>query len=53
MVGLHDYWRQFQTGDDSLRDQGVYNRTMASLPIMYDASTRLRCRNLFSILSAA
>ncbi|MDR2419620.1 MAG: extracellular solute-binding protein [Treponema sp.] len=46
VLGLHDQRWQFQTGDDALRDQGMYNRTMAPLPIVYDANIRPRYRNI-------
>ncbi|MDR0908180.1 MAG: hypothetical protein LBM77_00285 [Spirochaetaceae bacterium] len=45
VLGLHDQRWQFQTGDDALRDQGMYNRTMAPLPIVFDESIRPWYRN--------
>jgi putative aldouronate transport system substrate-binding protein len=46
VLGIHDQRWQLQNADDSLRDQGLYNRTMAPLPIVYDANIRPRYRNI-------
>ncbi|GHU22965.1 ABC transporter substrate-binding protein [Spirochaetia bacterium] len=46
VLGLHDQRWQFQQADDSLRDQGIYNRTMAPLPIVFDSTIRPRYRNI-------
>jgi putative aldouronate transport system substrate-binding protein len=46
VLGLHDQRWQFQQADDALRDQGLYNRTMAPLPIVFDSSIRPRYRNI-------
>jgi putative aldouronate transport system substrate-binding protein len=45
VLGVHDQRWQFATSQDALRDQGMYNRTMAPLPIVFDESTRPRYRN--------
>jgi putative aldouronate transport system substrate-binding protein len=46
VLGIHDQRWQFQNADDALRDQNMYNRTMAPLPIVFDANTRPRYRNI-------
>jgi putative aldouronate transport system substrate-binding protein len=46
VLGVHDQRWQFQNGDDALRDQGLYNRTMAPLPIVFDANIKPRYRNV-------
>ncbi|GHT97244.1 ABC transporter substrate-binding protein [Spirochaetia bacterium] len=46
VLGVHDQRWQFQNGDDALRDQGMYNRTMAPLPIVFDENIRPRYRNI-------
>ncbi|MDR0442692.1 MAG: extracellular solute-binding protein [Treponema sp.] len=45
ILGIHDQRWQFQDGDNSLRDQGHYTRTMAPLPVVFDASIRPRYRD--------
>jgi putative aldouronate transport system substrate-binding protein len=46
VLGVHDQRWQFENADNSLRDQGMYNRTMAPLPIVFDQNTRPRYRNI-------
>ncbi|MDR2150207.1 MAG: extracellular solute-binding protein [Spirochaetaceae bacterium] len=46
VLGLHDQRWQFAQGDDALRDQNMYNRTMAPLPIVFDRNIRPRYRNI-------
>lgn len=46
VLGLHDQRWQFQNADDALRDQGMYSRTMAPLPIVFDQNIRPRYRNI-------
>jgi putative aldouronate transport system substrate-binding protein len=45
VLGIHDQRWQFANAMDALRDQGMYNRTMAPLPIVYNETTRPRYRN--------
>lgn len=46
VLGIHDQRWQFSNGDDALRDSGMYNRTMAPLPIVFDENIRPRYRDL-------
>ena len=46
VLGIHDQRWQFQSGDDALRDAGMYNRTMAPLPIVFDETMRPRYRDI-------
>lgn len=46
VLGIHDQRWQFQNGDDALRDSGMYNRTMAPLPIVFDESIKPHYRDL-------
>jgi putative aldouronate transport system substrate-binding protein len=45
VLGMHDQGWQFQNAKDSLRDQGMYNRTWAPLPIVFDESIRPHYRD--------
>lgn len=45
VLGLHDQYWQFQNATNSLISQGMYNRSMAPLPIVFDESIRPRYRN--------
>jgi len=46
VLGIHDQRWQFQNADDSLRDSGSYNRTMAPLPVVFDESIRPHYRDM-------
>jgi putative aldouronate transport system substrate-binding protein len=46
VLGVHDQRWQFQDAMISLQSQGAYNRTMAPLPIVFDASIRPHYRNI-------
>jgi putative aldouronate transport system substrate-binding protein len=46
VLGVHDQRWQFQDAMISLQSQGLYNRTMAPLPIVFDESIRPRYRNV-------
>lgn len=45
VLGMHDQRWQFQNADDSLRDAGMYNRTFAPLPVVFDESIRPHYRD--------
>jgi putative aldouronate transport system substrate-binding protein len=45
MLGFHDQAWQFQNAEATLANQGMYNRTYAPLPIVFDESIRPRYRN--------
>jgi putative aldouronate transport system substrate-binding protein len=45
VLGMHDQTWQFQAAEYSLENQGMYNRTYAPLPIVFDKSIRPRYRN--------
>lgn len=45
VLGFHDQRWQFQNADDALRDAGMYNRTMAPLPVVFDADIKPRYRD--------
>jgi len=45
VLGMHDQGWQFGTARDSLKDQGMYNRTHAPLPIVFDESIRPHYRD--------
>lgn len=46
VLGIHDQRWQFANGDDALRDSGMYNRTMAPLPIVFDANIKPHYRDI-------
>jgi len=46
VLGIHDQRWQFANGDDALRDAGMYNRTMAPLPVVFDESIRPHYRDV-------
>ncbi|MDR0410702.1 MAG: extracellular solute-binding protein [Treponema sp.] len=45
VLGFHDQAWQFQNAEATLANQGMYNRTYAPLPIVFDESIRPRYRN--------
>jgi putative aldouronate transport system substrate-binding protein len=45
VLGMHDQGWQFENAKYSLRDQGMYNRTWAPLPIVFDESIRPHYRD--------
>jgi putative aldouronate transport system substrate-binding protein len=45
VLGIHDQRWQFASAMDALRDQGMYNRTMVPLPVVYDETIRPHYRN--------
>ncbi len=46
VLGMHDQGWQFQNADLSLRDQGMYNRSFAPLPIVFDESIKPHYRDM-------
>ncbi len=45
VLGIHDQLWQFQDGNNALRDAGQYNRTMAPVPVVFDANIRPHYRD--------
>lgn len=45
LLGMHDQRWQFNNAQESLRDQNMYNRTYAPLPIVYDKNIRPHYRD--------
>ncbi|MBN2509170.1 MAG: extracellular solute-binding protein [Spirochaetales bacterium] len=45
VLGMHDQGWQFGNANSSLRDQDMYNRTFAPLPIVFDENIRPRYRD--------
>ncbi len=45
VLGIHDQLWQFQDGNSALRDAGQYNRTMAPVPVVFDANIRPHYRD--------
>jgi putative aldouronate transport system substrate-binding protein len=45
VLGFHDQAWQFQSAESALTNQGMYNRTYAPLPVVFDESIRPRYRN--------
>jgi len=45
VLGFHDQAWQFQSAEASLESQGMYQRTYAPLPVVFDESIRPRYRN--------
>jgi putative aldouronate transport system substrate-binding protein len=46
VLGVHDQYWQFQEGDRPLRDKGRNNRTMAPIPVVFDADIRPHYREI-------
>jgi putative aldouronate transport system substrate-binding protein len=46
VLGIHDQRWQFSNADDALRDSGAYNRTMAPLPVVFDATIKPHYRDV-------